>query len=65
VVLQRSARENNRLFDIFRMHPQLASQLPGITALCERYGVAHLEPFGSARLGSVIKDADVSKFRKV
>ena len=30
------------------MHPLLASQLPGITALCERYGVAHLELFGSA-----------------
>ena len=30
------------------MHPLLASQLPAITALCERYGVAHLELFGSA-----------------
>jgi hypothetical protein len=26
----------------------LASQLPSIVALCERYGVAHLELFGSA-----------------
>ena len=30
------------------MQPSLASQLPLITALCERYGVAHLELFGSA-----------------
>jgi len=30
------------------MHISLASQLPGISALCERYGVAHLELFGSA-----------------
>ena len=30
------------------MHPFLASQLPHISALCERQGVAHLELFGSA-----------------
>lgn len=30
------------------MHISLASQLPGISALCERHGVAHLELFGSA-----------------
>lgn len=30
------------------MHPLLAAQLPRITALCEQYGVAHLELFGSA-----------------
>ena len=30
------------------MQPSLASQLPSIAALCERYGVAHLELFGSA-----------------
>lgn len=30
------------------MHPSLANQLPSIAALCERYGVAHLELFGSA-----------------
>jgi len=30
------------------MQPSLASQLTSITALCERYGVAHLELFGSA-----------------
>ena len=26
----------------------MASQLPGITTLCERYGVSHMELFGSA-----------------
>ena len=36
------------MFDNYRMHPQVASQLPHIAALCERYGVAHLELFGSA-----------------
>lgn len=30
------------------MQASLASQLPHIAALCERYGVAHLELFGSA-----------------
>lgn len=30
------------------MHRSLVSQLPGITALCEKHGVAHLELFGSA-----------------
>ena len=30
------------------MHVSLARQLPDIAALCERYGVAHLELFGSA-----------------
>jgi predicted nucleotidyltransferase len=30
------------------MQPSLASQLPSIAVLCERYGVAHLELFGSA-----------------
>ena len=30
------------------MHPPIASRLPAITALCDRYGAAHLELFGSA-----------------
>ena len=30
------------------MHAALLSQLPAIAALCERYGVAHLEQFGSS-----------------
>jgi hypothetical protein len=30
------------------MQTSLTSQLPSIVALCERYGVAHLELFGSA-----------------
>jgi uncharacterized protein len=30
------------------MHPAIASKLPGITTLCERFGVSHLELFGSA-----------------
>ena len=30
------------------MNPSLAKQLPSIAALCQRYGVAHLELFGSA-----------------
>ncbi len=30
------------------MHASLTQQLPNIAALCERYGVAHLELFGSA-----------------
>lgn len=30
------------------MNVSLAHQLPNIAALCERYGVAHLELFGSA-----------------
>lgn len=30
------------------MDPVLTRQLPGILALCERYGVSHLELFGSA-----------------
>lgn len=30
------------------MHPSLVSQLPNISALCEKHGVAHLELFGSA-----------------
>ncbi len=32
----------------YLMQPSLASQLPSIAALCERYGVTHLELFGSA-----------------
>lgn len=36
------------LFDNPRMNPSLARQLPSIAALCQRYGVAHLELFGSA-----------------
>lgn len=36
------------MFDNRQMHPLLAAQLPAITAFCERYGVAHLELFGSA-----------------
>ena len=30
------------------MHASLTQQLPNIAALCARYGVAHLELFGSA-----------------
>jgi predicted nucleotidyltransferase len=30
------------------MHTSLAARLPDISALCEKYGVAHLELFGSA-----------------
>lgn len=30
------------------MHASLTTQLPKITALCEKHGVAHLELFGSA-----------------
>ncbi len=30
------------------MHASLTPQIPHIAALCERYGVAHLEVFGSA-----------------
>ena len=30
------------------MHFSLADQLPNITALCKKHGVAHLELFGSA-----------------
>lgn len=30
------------------MNASLAKQLPSIAALCQRYGVAHLELFGSA-----------------
>jgi hypothetical protein len=49
VVLVVAARAwGKRLFDNRQVHPLLASQLPAITALCERYGVAHLELFGSA-----------------
>ncbi len=37
-----------QLFDNPCMNVLLARQLPHIAALCERYGVAHLELFGSA-----------------
>ena len=30
------------------MHPSLIAELPKIAALCETYGVTHLEVFGSA-----------------
>jgi uncharacterized protein len=30
------------------MHASVAQQIPNIAALCERYGVSHLELFGSA-----------------
>jgi predicted nucleotidyltransferase len=33
---------------MFSMHASLARRLPEIAALCKRYGVAHLELFGSA-----------------
>lgn len=33
------------------MEAALARQLPRIAALCERYGVAHMELFGSAAVG--------------
>ena len=36
------------LFDHRCMDHSLTRQLPHIAALCERYGVAHLELFGSA-----------------
>lgn len=41
-------RFGRHLFDNSFMHPSLVSQLPTISALCEKYGVAHLELFGSA-----------------
>jgi uncharacterized protein len=34
------------------MEAILASQLPKITALCDRFGVAHMELFGSAANGN-------------
>ena len=34
--------------DNLRMDVSVARHLPGIAALCEHYGVAHLELFGSA-----------------
>ncbi|NMM14845.1 MAG: DNA polymerase subunit beta [Rhodoferax sp.] len=36
------------MFDESAMHTSLVSQLPDISALCEKYGAAHLELFGSA-----------------
>ena len=36
------------LTDNPRMNAALVDQLPSIAALCQRYGVAHLELFGSA-----------------
>ena len=33
------------------MEPALANQLPHIAALCERFGVDHMEVFGSAATG--------------
>ena len=42
------------------MHPSVADQLPSIASLCERFGVAHLELFGSA-VGSEF-DTDTGDF---
>jgi predicted nucleotidyltransferase len=36
------------MFNNQSMNASLAKQLPSIAALCQRYGVAHLELFGSA-----------------
>jgi len=36
------------LFDNWPMHPVLANKIPEIAMLCDRYGVSHLELFGSA-----------------
>lgn len=43
-----SKRCSGNLSDNSLMHASLTTQLPNITALCEKYGVAHLELFGSA-----------------
>ena len=37
-----------KMFNNQSMNASLANQLPSIAALCQRYGVAHLELFGSA-----------------
>jgi predicted nucleotidyltransferase len=37
-----------KMFNNQPMNASLAKQLPSIAALCQRYGVAHLELFGSA-----------------
>jgi uncharacterized protein len=37
-----------KMFNNQSMNASLANQLPNIAALCQRYGVAHLELFGSA-----------------
>ncbi len=34
------------------MEPQIARHLPRIAALCQRFGVSHLELFGSASTGN-------------
>ena len=39
---------SKNLFDNRSMNHSLIRQLPHIAALCEQYGVAHLELFGSA-----------------
>ena len=39
------------MLDNLSVDTYLNRQLPGIVALCERYGVAHLELFGSATGG--------------
>ena len=36
------------LFDNWRMHAVFTSKIPEIATLCDRYGVSHLELFGSA-----------------
>ena len=43
-----SALQSGQLFDNGFMSISLAHRLPDIAALCEQYGVAHLELFGSA-----------------
>lgn len=47
-VLRVEIRIGKNLFDNPQMDASLTRQLPHIAALCEQYGVAHLELFGSA-----------------
>ena len=47
-VLRVEIRIGKNLFDNPQMDASLTRQLPNIAALCEQYGVAHLELFGSA-----------------
>lgn len=40
--------ESNQMFNNDLMNATLVQHLPSIATLCQRYGVAHLELFGSA-----------------
>ena len=48
------------MFNNLSMNALLAKQLPSIAALCQRYGVAHLELFGSTT--SAEFDPELSDF---